>query len=120
MPVVRPKDSSSTFGAPVRPRVGSGKYERLRQAAKGQACVRCGVEDGTVVLAHYTGARRLSYQQRTKSHDLVGAHLCLLCHQHMDTGSRVKAARWEHSEQFQHYCLLTAIRLWEQGVIGLL
>ena len=104
----------------MKPRAASGIYEELRQAARGQACVRCGVQDDTIVLAHYTGARRLSYQRGRKSHDLVGAHLCLLCHQHMDTGSRVKTERWYHSEEFQNLVLLTLIRLWEQGVIGVL
>jgi hypothetical protein len=92
---------------------------KLRNAAKDQSCVRCGCHDGTIVLCHYTGYRRHAYGGGLgiKVHDLVGAHLCFDCHQTMDTLSREKAKQIEHSESFQHYCLLTLLRLWDQGVI---
>lgn len=35
----------------------------------------------------------------------------------MDTDSRNKALKWEHSEEFQHYVLLTILRLFDQGVL---
>ena len=93
----------------------------LRAHAQGQNCVRCGHDgsDGTVVLAHYTGARRLAYRggYGLKSNDLCAAHLCGPCHEHMDRLSREKETKWEHSEEFQHYVLLTILRLWDQGVI---
>ena len=94
--------------------------KKLRQAAKGQSCVACGISDGTVVGAHYSGPRRLSYGGGfgRKCHDLVLAHLCAKCHRYVDTGCKSKESRWDHSEQMQHYCLLTILRLWEQGVIG--
>ena len=82
--------------------------------------MRCG-NRSLVCLAHYTGVRRLDYSGGfgIKVNDLVGAHLCQSCHAWMDTKSRDKALRWEHSEEFQHLVLLTLIRLWNQGVIGL-
>jgi formate-dependent nitrite reductase cytochrome c552 subunit len=94
--------------------------KKLRQAAKGQSCVACSAQDGTVVLAHYTGVRRLAFGGGfgRKVHDIVAAHLCARCHRLMDTQNRDKAKRWEHSEAFLNYCMLTIIRLWEQGVIG--
>jgi hypothetical protein len=91
----------------------------LRDAANGQACVSCGIQDGTVVLAHYFGPRRHDYGggMSRKGHDLIGAHLCDKCHRHMDTASKSKEGRWEHSEIFLHYCALTILRLVESGVI---
>lgn len=93
---------------------------KLRQAARDQACVRCGVCNGTTVLAHYFGPRRHEYGggMGRKGHDLVAAHLCMDCHREMDTLSKSKAARWEHSEEFLHLCALTIIRLHRQGIIA--
>jgi Protein of unknown function (DUF1364) len=92
---------------------------KLREAAEGQSCVRCGAIE-TVVLCHYTGYRRHAYGGGLgiKVHDLVGAHLCFKCHRTMDTLSRNKEKQIEHSESFQHLCLLTLLRLWEQEVVG--
>lgn len=39
------------------------------------------------------------------------------CHKHMDTLSRNKDTRWLHSEEFLHLCMLTILRLVEQGHI---
>ena len=90
---------------------------KLREAARGQSCIRCGRDDGTVVLAHYTGARRLELGGGfgLKCHDLAGAHLCHECHAYMDSKSRSKEDRWLHSEEFLLQCVKTAIRLYEQG-----
>jgi hypothetical protein len=89
----------------------------LRELARDQSCVACGARDGTVVLAHYFGPRRHSYGggMSHKGHDLAGAHLCARCHLDMDTNNRSKVNRWETSEIFLHYCMLTLIRLHEQG-----
>lgn len=84
----------------------------LRASAKDQSCVACGINDGTVVLAHYFGPRRHSYGggMGHKGHDAVAAFLCAACHRRMDTESRDKAHKWEHSEEMLHYCALTWIR----------
>lgn len=91
----------------------------LRDLARDQSCVRCGREDGTVVLAHYFGPRRHYYGggMSKKGHDAVGAHLCSGCHSFMDTQSRDKQYRWEMSEEFLHLCALTWIRLIEKGMV---
>lgn len=88
----------------------------LRKLAEGQACVRCGAIEG-VVLCHYTGVRRGAYGGGLgiKVDDAIAAHLCQACHLYMDTLSRNKSLKWEHSEEFQHYILLTILRLKEQG-----
>lgn len=81
--------------------------------------MRCGARDETVVGAHYTGVRRLSYGGglSRKVNDLLIAPLCASCHQYMDTGSRSKDRKWEHSEEFQHYILLHLLNLAEEGRI---
>jgi hypothetical protein len=92
---------------------------KLRKAAKDQSCVRCGLCNGTTVLAHYTGPRRGAYGggMGKKVHDAIGAHLCADCHRYMDSEAKDKEHRWELSEQMLHYCALTLIRLFDQGVV---
>ena len=93
--------------------------QKLRDAAKDQACVYCNKADGTVVLAHYFGPRRHEYGggMGHKGHDVVGAWLCAECHHWFDSASRVKEARWEQSEEFLHCCALTMIQLVEQEIL---
>jgi hypothetical protein len=100
--------------------VSDGHVQALRDAARDQPCVWCGRVDGTTVLAHYFGPRRHEYGggMGVKGHDLIGAHLCAGCHTAMDTSSRSRVDRWEHSEEFLHLCALTLLRLWKNGVIG--
>lgn len=88
----------------------------LRKLAEDQFCVRCGAREG-VVLCHYTGTRRqaLGGGYGLKVKDLAGAHLCGACHLQMDQLSRDKAQKWEHSEEFLFLCMLTVLRLAEQG-----
>jgi hypothetical protein len=92
---------------------------KLRQAAKDQACVRCGAQDGTVVGAHYSGVRRLALGGGfgRKVSDLFIADLCSRCHTFMDTLSRDKSRQYEHSEEFFFYIALTTERRFNQGVI---
>lgn len=91
----------------------------LRDAANGQSCVRCGKNDGTTCGAHYTGFRRLEYGGgiSQKVHDFCIADLCDECHRHMDTLSRKKNKAQIHSEEFQHYVLLTIERRLMQGFL---
>lgn len=103
-------------------RYGDVEIPTLRRAAKDQYCVRCNANDGTVVGAHYTGKRRLSYGGGfgKKAHDLVMAHLCFKCHTWMDQLARKDATEeteWRHSEEFLHLIMLTLLRLYEQGFL---
>lgn len=52
-----------------------------------------------------------------KGHDAVAALLCQACHREMDTDSREKARKWEHSEEFLHCCALTWIYWLEAKVL---
>lgn len=91
----------------------------LRELAKGQSCVRCNKDDGTIVLCHYFGPRRHSYGGglSRKGHDAVAAELCATCHSWMDTGCRDKAMKWEASEEFLHLVALTWVRRVNQGLV---
>ena len=91
----------------------------LRQQAKGERCVCCGCQDGTIVLAHYFGPRRHSYGGGIghKGSDAVAALLCSGCHKSMDTDSRDKERKWEFSEEMLHYCALTWMRWLEKGLL---
>jgi hypothetical protein len=92
--------------------------QKLRAASEGQVCVRCGASDN-VVGCHYTGVRRLAYGGGfgQKVHDFLTADLCQECHKFLDSLSRSKVRRWEHSEEFQHCILLTLERRFVQGII---
>lgn len=92
--------------------------QKLRDAAEGEHCVRCGSKLG-VVGCHYTGARRLAYGGGLgiKVWDFLIAHLCEECHRWMDTLSRDKERRWEHSEEFLHCIALTLARLFARGTL---
>ena len=90
---------------------------KLREAANGQSCVRCGIQDETVVLAHYSGPwqHRFGKGCRIKGADAAGADLCVKCHKWFDEyedGNTV-----ERSEEFLACCLLTVIRRIQQGIL---
>ena len=85
----------------------------LRAFARDQSCVRCGADDGTVVLAHYTGIRQhsLGKGRGIKCSDIAGAHLCHACHLFFDNPTERKSI--EMSEEFLFLVVLTAIRVHE-------
>lgn len=91
----------------------------LLDMSEGETCVRCEGFNGTTVPAHYTGARRDAYGGGLgiKVHDFLVADLCDECHAYMDRISRDKEGRWGHSEEFQHYVILTLIKRFERGQI---
>ena len=89
----------------------------ILRLSRGESCVRCGRQLPTVVGAHYTGVRRLAYGggMGIKVHDCLVADLCGECHEYMDRLSRDKEGRWGHSEEMQHYVLLTIAKRFEKG-----
>lgn len=90
----------------------------LLDASNGQVCVRCGSHKG-VCGCHYTGFRRLSYGggYGIKVHDFLTADLCTDCHAYMDRECRDKDEAIEHSEEFQHFVILTLERRFVQGTV---
>jgi hypothetical protein len=95
------------------------RSRKLLDASRGEICVRCNRRDETVVGAHYTGVRRGAYGggMSIKVHDFAVADLCSECHSFMDTRSRDKEGRWGHSEEFQHYVILTLAKRFESGAV---
>jgi len=100
------------------------KSKKLLSSANGEACVNCGVNDGTVVAAHYQGLRAnlLGKGKSTKPHDLCVADLCSKCHSSFDnyefSSLDTKYLRQvDQSEQFLFCIIQTLIRRVEQGVI---
>jgi hypothetical protein len=63
---------------------GPKRFEsrKLLDQANGQSCVHCGMQDATVVGAHYHGdfAHLFSRAAGEKCDDFMVAHLCHACH----------------------------------------
>ncbi len=104
---------------------------KITRAAKYQTCIRCGADDGTICARHYNGPRQSSYGKGmgNKCHDLASAEYCSRCDVIFTEGSTTKSLaemglaslwqdKWERSEEFEHWILLTNIRRFESGVIG--
>lgn len=82
----------------------------IRKHANGQSCIRCGRNDRTTVLAHYSGPwqHRFGKGRSIKGHDIAAAELCARCHKYFDeyeSGNTI-----ERSDEFLAMCLLTNIR----------
>ena len=90
---------------------------KIRASADGESCTRCEANDGTIILAHYTGFRQHSYGKGMgyKGSDVVAAYLCSKCHFRLDNPTARKSV--EASEEFLHCCALTFMRLVENGVL---
>lgn len=92
---------------------------KLLASANGKDCVKCGRLIEGVVGAHYTGVRREAFGGGLgiKVSDLIHARLCQECHLEMDTLSRDKDSKYDHSEQFLTLVALTLIQLVDEGVL---
>jgi len=93
---------------------------KLLASANGKPCVKCKRQIEGVVAAHYTGVRREAFGGGLgiKCSDLIHARLCQECHLEMDTLSRNKDLKYDHSEQFLTLCGLTLIQLVHEGELG--
>ena len=89
--------------------------------ARDQSCVNCGVSDGTIVSAHYTGLRGhlLGKGKGIKCHDLMIADLCYKCHHSFDVGYDGSSfeKKIDLSEQFLYLIAQTLLRRVDQGII---
>lgn len=95
------------------------RSQKLLASANGKRCVRCSLQIEGVVGCHYTGVRREVFGGGLgiKVSDLIHARLCQQCHLHMDTLSRNKDLKYDHSEQFLTLCALTLIQLVNEGLL---
>ena len=99
------------------------RSKKITQAAKDRSCVCCGIEDGTIVRAHYSGMRQHQYGKGRgiKGHDCIAADLCMNCHGKFDNyemgkGETRELRHIDQSEQFLHYCMMTLLRDIEAGI----
>lgn len=93
------------------------RNKKLRDAARDEPCVACGADDGTVVLAHYTGIRQHSFGKgrSIKGSDIAAAPLCLKCHAFYDQPLERKSI--ERSEEFLFFIVMHLIQAAENGKI---
>jgi hypothetical protein len=59
---------------------------KLLELARGQKCMNCFAEDGTIVSAH-SNASHHGKGKSIKAHDIFIAWLCFRCHQYYDEGA---------------------------------
>lgn len=94
---------------------------KLTKSSKGMNCIRCGYPES--FAAHYNGPRQHSYGKGKgiKCNDLITAEFCVECDKEFTEGSIDLrwANKWERSEEFLHWIMLTNIRRLERGVICL-
>lgn len=64
------------------------RSRRLLDLARGQACVMCGNQDGTVVAAH-SNLLEHGKGKSIKADDSMHAWLCYACHSEYDQGNRM-------------------------------
>lgn len=91
------------------------RSKRLLNCAKDQACVACGVQDGTIVTAH-SNLQEHGKGTSIKAHDCMSAWLCHRCHSEYDQGKSM--TKDEKREFILTMICRTTVRLWQQGLIG--
>lgn len=72
--------------------------------AKGQACVNCGLNDGTIVSCHYSGIMQHEYGKSAggKVDDEKTAFLCHSCHAEADQYKKYRGVMtWE--QKLEHH-----------------
>lgn len=100
--------------------VSPKKIQKIRSAAADYPCVRCD-KDYTTRGAHYNGKRQLTLGKgrSIKGHDFGIAYFCDECDALFTEGSTsdMWATKWERSEEFLFYCMLTLIMLEADGIL---
>jgi hypothetical protein len=86
------------------------RNKAILKAADGGICTLCGIEDGTIVFAHFNyGWAGKGIGQ--KADDCAGMFLCATCHRHFDSG-------WTYSPLDILRAYYTTIRrLLDKGVL---
>lgn len=90
---------------------------KLTKSSKDSTCIRCGAL--YAFSAHYNGPRQHAYGKGRgiKCNDLVTAEFCYECDQEFTEGSTSTrwANKWERSEEFHYWIMLTLIRRQKEG-----
>jgi ferredoxin len=91
------------------------RSRKLLDLARDQACVSCGIQDGTIVAAH-SDLLEHNKGMGHKAHDCMHAWLCYTCHTSYDQGGVM------NSDQKRDFILTmiarTVTEMWQQGLIG--
>ena len=90
------------------------RNRKLLDLARGQACVWCGCEDGTIVAAH-SNLMEHGKGKWLKAHDGMHAWLCYRCHTEYDPGAKMN--REEKRDFILAAICKTYQRMWEQELI---
>lgn len=100
------------------------RSKKLMAASNGRPCSYCGIQDGTIVRAHYTGFRQHQYGKgrSIKGHDLIAADLCQSCHaafdgMQMGDGETRLERSIDQSEKFLHCVALTLVADYHEGLL---
>ena len=90
---------------------------KLLAEAKGQSCVRCEIDDGTIVAAHYSGlySERFGRGMSMKGDDFWVAFFCAKCHTYFDL--YVDGNDDARAIEFMSCIHATLKRLFAQGVL---
>lgn len=95
----------------------------LLRLARDQACMNCGIEDGTIVSAHSNSSTH-GKGKSLKSHDCFIAFLCHRCHGWLDQGTGEDPTKtWrayvlgDKTEMFRKAMDKTTLHLWASGKI---
>jgi len=93
------------------------KSKKIRDAARGQECIRCGSPDA--YACHYNGEMQHWYGKGrgVKCSDLATAEFCYACDQLFSEGNNIYHDKVERSEMFLHFILMTNIRRFNNGVL---
>ena len=86
------------------------RSKAIRNAASGEACTICDIEDDTTVFAHFDESFA-GKGMGQKADDLGGFFACYSCHV---SYSRNKIAHWMILRAYYR----TIRRLWDRGIIG--
>lgn len=87
---------------------------KLLALARGQACVMCGCQDGTIVSAH-SNLLEHGKGKGIKAHDGMTAWLCMRCHVELDQGSHM--SKQERREFMLEAICKTYMKLWDLELI---
>lgn len=91
------------------------RSRQLLDLARGQACVMCKTNDGTVVAAH-SNLQEHGKGMGHKAHDAMHAWLCHRCHAELDQGHTM--TKDEKREYMLTAICRTTMELWNKELIG--
>ncbi len=95
---------------------------KITQSARGEECIRCQDDTGKVRACHYNGPRQHVYGKGRgiKCNDRASADFCDKCDAVFTEGTTDPerwANKWERSEEFHYWIMLTNFRRDKKGVL---